>query len=57
MFSQIRKELPQMTIEVIEERDYNLILITQTWEIVYNELHFHELRKYQNTITNIIYSI
>lgn len=34
MFSQIRKELPQMTIEVIEERDYNLILITQTWEIV-----------------------
>ncbi len=30
MFSQIRKELPQMTIEVIEERDYNLILITQT---------------------------
>ncbi len=57
MFSQIRKELPQMTIEVIEERDYNLILITQTWEIVYNELHFHELRKYQNTVTNIIYSI
>ncbi len=34
MFSQIRKELSQMTIEVIEERDYNLILITQTWEIV-----------------------
>ena len=34
MFSQIRKELAQMTIEVIEERDYNLILITQTWEIV-----------------------
>ena len=30
MFSQIHKELPQMTIEVIEERDYNLILITQT---------------------------
>ena len=30
MFSQIRKELPQMTIEVIEDRDYNLILITQT---------------------------
>lgn len=57
MFSQIRKELPQMTIEVIEERDYNLILITQTQEIVYNELHFHELRKYQNTVTNIIYSI
>ena len=34
MFSQIRKELPQMTIEVIEERDYNLILITQTWESI-----------------------
>lgn len=36
MFSQIRKETPQMTIEVIEEIGYSLILVTQTWKIVYN---------------------
>lgn len=57
MFSQIRKETPQMTIEVIEEIGYSLILVTQTWKIVYNELYFHELRKYQKSVTNIIYSI
>ena len=57
MFSQIRKETPQMTIEVIEEIGYSLILVTQTWKIVYNELYFHKLRKYQKSVTNIIYSI
>ncbi len=46
-----------MTIEVIEEIGYSLILVTQTWKIVYNELYFHELRKYQKSVTNIIYSI